>query len=234
MTDRSVPGAAGRRAHGPVQREVVLGVALRLGVAERRDVFTTFFARHPGSARTSPGLGRALVDFLAWEIDSGRVTDSGGSAWWKAVNGMMVLDIAAAAGQPEPIAGPTWPGVLGRSALAGAGHDQRAAWLRYAAAEADAQQAALWRAHAVSMARAVDLAAPLLAAEGDAERRFVAIVLRVLEGATRRCVATDSPELGNQVRHRYPAGYPISEEGVAALARASAAAPSEPQDVASA
>ncbi len=234
MTDRSVPGTADRPAHGPVQREVILGVALRLSVAERRDVFTTFFAHHPGSARTGPGLGRALVDFLAWEIDSGRVADSGGSAWWKAVNGMMVLDIAAAGTKPEPIGRPAWPGVLGGSTLAGAGHDQRAAWMRYAAAETDAQQAELWRAHAASMVRAVDLAAPLLGAESDAERSFVAVVLRVLDGATRRCVATDSPDLGDQVRHRYPDGYPISTDELAALAPASTTAPSESQEAASA
>ena len=36
---------------------------------------------------------RAIRDFTLWEIDSGRVSDSGGSTWWEATNGHMIADM---------------------------------------------------------------------------------------------------------------------------------------------
>ncbi len=174
----------------------VLETALRMPAVERVALFDRFFHAHPGTGRTGVGLGRAMVDFLAWEVDSGRVADTGGSAWWAAVNGLLVLDVAAAGAGP-PTAG--------------------AAWRRYADAPPPEQQAALWRAHQESMARAVSLAAPLLEEECAAERAFVTLVLRVLDGATGRCAPTDSPQLGSSVRRSYPAGYPIGDSQLAAL-----------------
>jgi len=174
----------------------VLDSALRMGVVERVALFGRFFHMHPGTGRAGIGLGRAVVDFLAWEVQSGRVADEGGSPWWAAVNGLLALDVASAG-----------PGRSGATS----------AWQRYATAPPLEQQAALWRAHGESMARAVESASPLLADECEAEREFIAIVLRVLDRATVRCTPTDSPQLGDSVRRSYPAHHPIRASELAAL-----------------
>lgn len=194
----SVPGAADN---------MLLDEALRLSVRERLGLFGRFFRDHPGMGKTGIGLGRAVVEFLAWEIRSGRVADRGGSPWWAAVNGLLALDVAAAGG--------------GSSAAA-------SAWRHYAGAPPPEQQAALWRAHEESMTRAVSLASPLLEGECVVEQEFVAIVLRVLDGATEQCAPTDSPQLGNSVRRSYPVGYPIAASELAALTALFRAQPASP------
>jgi hypothetical protein len=175
---------------------MLLDEALRLSVRERLGSFGRFFRDHPGTGMTDIGLGAAAVEFLPWEIRSGRVADRGGSPWWAAVNGLLAIDVAAAGGG---------------SSAAGS------AWRHYVDAPPPEQQAALWRAHEESMTRAVLLASPLLEGECAVEQEFVAIVLRVLDGATEQCAPTDSPQLGNSVRRSYPVGYPIAGSELAAL-----------------
>jgi hypothetical protein len=175
---------------------MLLDEALRLSVSERLGLFGRFFRDHPGTGKTGIGLGRAVVEFLAWEIRSGRVADRGGSPWWAAVNGLLALDIAAAS------AGPSAAG---------------SAWRHYATAPPPEQQAALWCAHEELMTRAVSLASPLLEGECVAEQEFVAIVLRVLDRATEKCAPTDSSQLGDSVRRSYPLGYPIVASELAVL-----------------
>lgn len=202
----------GRGPRGPG----VIAEALHLRVGERVATFERFFGSSPGHGRRGLGLGTALADFLAWEVDSGRVADRGGSRWWKAVNGVLVLDVAAAAGGPQARA-PAGPAAMHPAPQPAwrAG----AAWRAYAAAPPPGQQAALWRAHAASLARAVDLAQPLLAEEVPAERELVAVVLRILDAATRRQTPTDGPGLGAAVRAHYPATYPARPDDVVALVR---------------
>ena len=178
-----------------------VAAALALPVARRRAAFAEFFGAHPGAGRRGLGLGTALDDFLAWEVASGRVLDGpGGSPWWKAVNGLMVLDIAAAAAGG--------PGLRSPAARA---------WAAYAAGAGPDDQAALWEAHGASMHAAVAAVRPLLDAEPAAEPAFVAVVLDVLDRATARCSATDGPGLGDQARASYPGGYPAAAEEVVAL-----------------
>ena len=198
--------AAGGDAAGAVGSEGGTGgdrleAALGLSVDDRRRAFAAFFAAHPGPGRTGLGLGTALADFLEWEVASGRVADGpSGSSWWKAVNGLMVLDVAdvAAGGGTEPT-------------------DAARAWASYAGAAAGDEQAALWRAHQASMAAATSAARSLLDVEPAEEVAFVAIVLDVLERATARCSATDDHRLGDQARLSYPMAYPATAGSLAAL-----------------
>lgn len=178
-----------------------LEAAIGLSVDDRRRAFAEFFSAHPGPRRTGLGLGTALADFLDWEVESGRVADgTSGSPWWKAVNGLMVLDAA---------------GVMGGegSQLAGAAR----MWAAYTGAPGGDDQAALWRAHQASMTAATTTAATLLGAEPAEEAAFIAVVLDVLERATARCSATDDHRLGDQARASYPMTYPATAEALAAL-----------------
>src|ERR1019366_1355157 len=68
-------------------------VALQAGA---RDVIVRrFFSRHPHGPGPL-GLGRAVVDFVNWQVRSGRLVDAEGSDWWRCTNGAMMLDLLAA------------------------------------------------------------------------------------------------------------------------------------------
>jgi hypothetical protein len=178
-----------------------LEAAIGLAVDDRRQAFAAFFTAHPGPGRTGLGLGTALSDFLEWEVTSGRVADGpSGSRWWKAVNGLMVLDVVDV--------------TVGADAeLTGAAR----AWASYVGAAVGDDQAALWQAHQASMAAATSAARSLLDAEPADEVAFIAIVLDVLERATARCSATDDHGLGGQARSSYPMAYPAPPGSLAAL-----------------
>lgn len=155
-----------------------------------------FFSRWPGTDVGRPGLGRALLDFQAWEIDSGRLADDDGSPWWSAVNGWLVLDLdAARRGVPGP-------------------------WFDYTLAEPADQQDALWVAHQQSIEAGVRAAAPLLRAEPPEERSFTRLALAVVEAAAALGYPTSGDGLGRQTRATYPSAYPST---AAALAQARAA-----------
>jgi hypothetical protein len=164
-----------------------------LPVAERVLVVERYFAAHPGPGREAPGYGRALLDVLSWQLRSGRVADTGGSRWWRVVNGVLVL---ALSGDEPALAAP---------------------WRRYEGAGTPHAQAAWWRAHDASIAAGTRLAAPLLAAEPEAERRFVARLLAVLDEATRHLAPSDTPALGRAVARDYPRQYPATPTDLAAL-----------------
>ncbi len=172
-----------------------LSRALSLSTAERTAALQEFFGVHPGGvAAGPPGLGRAMLDFLSWEVDSGRVTDGAGSGWWKAVNGFLSLDLLAA---------------LGRTGLPGS---PARAWRAYASAPPPTAQTALWLAHDRSITRAAARARPLLRAEAPAEHAFTRVVLGVLREVTHTCEPTGTPALGRRVRRLYPRRYPIGDE----------------------
>lgn len=183
------------RLPGPVVR------AVRLSIHERRRIFASFFTESPGAGRSGLGFGQALDDFLSWQVDSGRIREGGGSAWWRAVNGLLALDLAAAqrgarASTTRQHASPT------------------AAWYRYRTAPPELQQRALWRAHDASLDRATTVAASLLSTEPPSERDFTDIVLRVVAGAAAQVIPTDGPRLDRSVREHYPATYPATAADV--------------------
>ena len=164
-----------------------------------------FFDAHPGGARPVPGCGRGLIDFLAWEVDSGRVVDGGGSPWWRAVNGLLVLDLVGAMG---------WPGEPSRA------QPTVLVWKRYMSSPPGEKQRRLWQAHEQSIAKAVTEADAMLGEEEPAEQSFIRLVLRVFGRATRTCEPTDTSLLGEAVQRQYPGRYPISRDELEELVTA--------------
>lgn len=175
-----------------------LAEAIALTPAARMATVEAFFAASPRSSEGSSGLGRAILDFQAWEIASGRIpTSNGGSDWWRAVNGMMVLDIAAAA---QGATGPT-PAIR--------------AWVDYTTAAEP--QRALWEAHQRSLHAGIRAAGALLVAESEAERRFAAIVIDVVDRTALSGSATDNDGLARLTERYYPGVYPIRPDALPAL-----------------
>lgn len=178
--------------------------AIAIGPGERREIVERFFRTHPGGGAGPLGLGRAVADFVDWEIRSGRIGDDGaGSPWWRLVNGGMVLDLrdalAPGAGDHDP-------------------DDPVAAWLEYVRTGpgADAQQR-MWVAHQASLHAALGPAAPLLAEEPDDERRFAHLVVAVVDQTAAACRPTDTDELARHTARHYPDRYPITAEQWSAL-----------------
>ncbi len=143
--------------------------AIDLSPSDRLQLLNTFFGfEDPIRMFMRDGVeGAGLVVFTAWEITSGRITGDrdDGSAWWRAVNGLMLLDMQA----------------TDRSLATGTTTSDPAvqAWIDYRAAPSwspEAQQA-LWKAHQVSLHEAIDASADLLAEESALERAFIGIVV---------------------------------------------------------
>ena len=183
--------------HTEDEGQPALRAAIALTPAERRTIVEGFFALHPGPGEGRFGLGRALLDFQAWEITSGRIADDGGSDWWRGVNGLMVLDIAAASeGAKE--------------------REGARAWRLYAGADGDAQRA-VWEAHQRSLHTALHVCRGLLERETAAEQEFAGIVIDVVDRTALAGTATDTPGLALLTSRFYPASYPISPEALPAL-----------------
>lgn len=176
--------------------------AIALGPEERREIVERFFRAHPGGGVGPLGLGRAVADFVDWEISSGRITGEGGSAWWRLVNGGMILDL--------------------REAMAASGDGRResdgpvGAWVAYSESAGDAQ-ALMWAAHQASLHTALDSAGDLLAGEATEEQRFARLVVEVVDQTAAACRPTDTDELARHTARDYPDRYPITAEQWAAL-----------------
>lgn len=169
--------------------------AVRLTRAERRETMESFFTSHPGIGG-GLGLGQAVLDFQGWEIASGRIGDRGGSAWWRAVNGMMVLDVGDATNadaEPTPAIN---------------------AWRAYAER---GDQASLWEAHQQSLHSAIGYCAELLARETRAEQAFAAIVVDVVDRTALTNRPTNTRDLKMLTERFYPASYPIGDAALAPL-----------------
>ena len=160
-----------------------------------------FFQRYPGPGWAAPGLGQAIMDFQAWEIASGRISIAGGSPWWRAVNGFMVLDLQSAmTGSPMESAGVK-------------------AWLAYTVgADADGQER-LWEAHQRSLHAGLRASRELLESEPSAEREFASIVIDVVDRTALASAATNSADLRNLAERYYPAAYPTLDEQIPPLER---------------
>lgn len=201
--------------------------ALALTPAERRRSVARFFAATPGTA----GLGRAVADFLEWEIRSGRITDGGGgSPWWRTTNGHLVLDLDDASAR---LASGDSGAPIGRHA----NEDPVGAWVRFATCEPAADdptatdpagptpaQAALWAAHQASLTAALARAEALLDAEPPDERWFARTAVAMVGHAAERAQATDTDLLDRMTRRHYPDRYPATAEDRTALEAVVAAA----------
>jgi hypothetical protein len=175
-----------------------LAEAIALTPAARMATVEAFFAASPRSPEGPFGLGRAILDFQAWEIASGRITAAGSrSEWWRAVNGMMVLDIAAATRGECP------------------GSPAVRAWRAYPSSEHP--QRALWEAHQRSLHAAIQASGVLLAAEPEAEQLFAAIVIDVVDRTALSGAATDNDALAHLTERYYPRVYPIGPAALPAL-----------------
>ncbi len=163
--------------------------ALGLTPNERRRLMHGFFRRHPGDGRDPElGFGRAMADFQGWLIDSGRVAAGGGSLWWAAVNGLMVLGLDA-----DPVAHP-WDGYVKACADG----------------DAETRQRAFWDAHAASLADSLAGAEALLGGETAAEAEFAAVALDTVERAGALGLRSDGPRLGLAAKYVYPGRYPVT------------------------
>lgn len=180
--------------------------ALALEPGERKEIVEAFFTAHPGGGDGPLGLGRAVADFVDWEIRSGRIADAGGgSAWWRLVNGGMVLDLRDAAAV----------GADGASADGAVG-----SWIAYIRCDGTgAAQELMWTAHQASLHAALDVAdrAALLADERQPEREFARLVVEVVDRTAAHCRPTDTDELATMTARHYPQQYPIAAQEWAAL-----------------
>lgn len=174
-----------------------LAEAIALTPAARMEAVGAFFAANPRSPEGPFGLGRAILDFQEWEVTSGRIPANGGSRWWRAVNGMMVLDIAAAT---------TGEGTVSTAVRA---------WLAYPSSEHP--QHALWEAHQRSLHAGIFAGTTLLQEEPEAERRFAAIVIDVVDRTALSEAATDNDSLARLTERYYPSAYPIGPDALPAL-----------------
>jgi RHS repeat-associated protein len=129
------PESASAINYARVQRAIDLSPRVRLWI------MSSFFDVFPGTYSTGRyGFGKGIIDFTAWERTSGRLDLS---TWWRASNGLMVLDIKQAM----------------RELSRGNGRSQNPgvqAWIDYArtaiaGVSRASQQAVLWRAHQVSL-----------------------------------------------------------------------------------
>lgn len=231
--------------------------SLGLTATERREAVAGFFAAAP----VISDMGRAVADFVDWQIRSGRIgEDGGGSPWWRAVNGSLVLDLidaTAALSRPDPSAtvapteapveasdahtsrragdGDEGPGSADAPAATGAEASGPAAkwveWARCDPADRARVQALLWEAHQASLHAALARAEPLLADEPPDERWFALTAVAMVEHAAATGQATDTDLLDRMTRRHYPDHYPATPADRAELGAAVAAHTGADHDV---
>ena len=170
-----------------------------------------FFDAHSGLPVKPPGrygFGQGMVDFLTWELASGRLDDDGGPTWWRVVSGLLILDLCAAqtalahdpGGNPEPAV---------------------AAWLEYARFASRFRlershlargQRLFWEAHQLSLYRGIERAEPFYPKLPETERRFIdEVVLHNVNYAALSNDVTYLDTVGLFGFLVYPANYPASE-----------------------
>ncbi len=156
--------------------------------------------RANASGRTYPEL-HGLYQFQRWLTQSGRVGDDGGSAWWSAVNGLLLLDMAESAAQ--------------RTGAAGRQSEPVRAWTTYWRNHDKGHRTRLcWEAHQSSLGAGVGMAEELLASEPLSERDFITIALSSVEFAALGNLPTGrggSKVVNGFCRVFYPATYPAGD-----------------------
>ncbi len=179
---------------------------------ERLETFYKFFEMFPIYNEGQYGYGLALIQFLQWEISSGRITHElkGGSPWFRAVNGFMVFDLQKTLNLSNSnfeLSDSNNAFEEDKSAL-----DQPPflIWQAYTRSDLNSGQQMLWKAHQASIHFALKRCNPLIQKETKPEQEFINTVVELLEINTRAKTPTYSNLLGTQVKKYYPINYPIS------------------------
>ena len=138
--------------------------AQALSSGARKKIASAFRAAVPGSDEVG-----GIELFLGWEISSGRIS---GSAWWRAVNGRLMLDMQAAT-----------EAILDRGVMrASSSSPTVQAWIAYAqgasqGASKQTQRDAYWLAHQLSLHEGIRSSGMLLQAESADEQAFIETVV---------------------------------------------------------
>lgn len=184
--------------------------AVGLRLVDRHRIVDAFFSRYPGCGREPFGLGRAIADFVHWQADSGRLADTHGSDWWKAVNGSLVLDLLRAQDALEELAAEA--SAERPDAVVDPASEGWRAYARQALNEpSDGLQESFWSAHQQSVHRALADAWPLYDREPRFEREFIGVAMEIVDLAAFRLQPTDSATLGRLTYDFYPHAYPAAE-----------------------
>ncbi len=171
-------------------------------ISDRLRVAEEFFATYPGLNRSGFGLGRSFIDFMYWEISSGRLMDTRGSLWWNSVNERMISDLLVARrGSRDDC--------LDRSS--------GSAWVDYVFTSSSDDQALFWTAHQLSLSRAVEKSRPFLEREPGSERKFIELALGVITAAARLGIPSDDGTLRVALEEIYPKKYPATDVEVNAI-----------------
>ena len=206
--------------------------AMSLTEAARRRITERFFGRFPGvdnsgiadfvtrnlpwasaSGNDGLGFGQGVRDFTVWEIASGRLDLVTGSAWWRAVNGSMMLDMQDALAVIDRY------GIdAAYRSLADASPSVRA-WVAYATgADGDLSNEALqrvfWTAHQRSLHAGITAASSLLASESANEQAFIGLVVENVDTAALTMSPSDNALIGGYINYRYPSTYPVSDRAL--------------------
>lgn len=188
--------------------------ARSLSAARRLAMLDSMIRGQPRSRTRLAGRNPELLGihrFQMWLTNSGRVADHGGSAWWREVNGLLLLDITeSTTANPTP-------------------SESVAAWANYWLQRSRSTRTkACWAAHQSSLHAGAQTAFDALAAETDAEQLFIAVALESVDLAARGNLPTGrggSPIIGGFCRAFYPESYPAGDlagsEGHAVLVDAS-------------
>jgi hypothetical protein len=181
-----------------------------MGAEARLEAAMGFFDWHGGVMLNLPmgyGFGQGVVDFVTWEIASGRLDAQHGSPWWRAVNGSMVLDLLAAQSRThgDPVV-ESW-----REYMRFTGNRLR----RVRSGYVRRAQRLFWDAHQRSLHRAVDACHDLLSHEKASERDFIErVVLHNVDYAAVSNDVTYLDVIGIFTFAAYPLRYPCTAADV--------------------
>ena len=181
--------------------------ALSLSVGQRTGILRSFFYDFPGKSTGKEGLGygHAVVDFLRWEIGSGRVSNGAGSGWWKLVNGLLALDVQDAHRALK----------RGTKRVADSRIQSWVAYAIYGGSSSASEQRLLWTAHQRSLHCGIALGwAPWFGAESVTEQKFIDLGIRFVDLAALSNKSTASSEIGGFIGAEYPGRYPASTSDV--------------------
>jgi hypothetical protein len=189
---------------------------MALSPEDRLHWIETFFSENPGFAQGDYGFGTGIVDFTRWEVTSGRLDKDSGSTWYRAVNGMLVLDMRdALALLHQGKSSSKDPGVQNWLSYAGAA---RGMSKLPGSTEMDEVQKALWTAHQTSLHQGIRAGAPFFAKDWTVNRedaQFNELVVRnvdlaALSNQGTRSGWANAGLLDAAVAVAYPSHYPAS------------------------